>query len=139
MAQEEIVAALMAKRDALASEVDRLRGDIAALDRTIAVMSGGSAVAAGRRRAPGLTTGMFDRNELKNFVLKSFRQSDGELTVQAIAAAVAHAKGIVLDNPKLRKVIETRVRTHVSAMKDRGILANGGSDAGGRLTYSLVR
>lgn len=140
MEQDEVIAAMQARRDALASEVERLRGDIAALDRAIAVMSGDAPVtAAKRRRAPGLTTGMFVRNELKNFVLKSFRQSDGELTVQAIAAAVADAKGISLDDPPLRKVIETRVRTQVTALKDHGVVANGGADAAGRLSYGLVR
>ena len=131
---------MQARRDALAAEVERLRGDIAALDRAIAVMSGDAPlITAKRRRAPGLTTGVFERNELKSFVLRSFRQSDGELTVQAIAAAVADAKGISLEDPRLRKVIETRVRTQVTALKDHGIVANGGSDSAGRLAYSLVR
>ena len=132
----ELLAGLKAKRDELSAEMERLRGDIAAIDRTISLITGKPT--GPRKRAPGVSTGLFDRNELKSMVLKEIRRGD-DVTPQGLVEMVVRTKNLDLQIPGLTKTLDNRVRIHISALMRDGVLAHSGTNATGHLTYRLVR
>jgi hypothetical protein len=132
----ELLAGLKAKRDELAAEMERLRGDIAAIDRTLSLITGRPA--GSRKRAPGVSTGLFDRNELRSLVLKEVRAGD-DVTAPGLVDAVVRAKNLDLEVPGLAKTLYHRVHSHISTLTRGGVLVRSGTDSSGHLTYRLVR
>jgi hypothetical protein len=133
---EDGITALVAKRDLLKTEVKRLRADIKVLDLAIGVMRDGATVTV--KKAPPAGIRVFGRKDILNATLKALRTNPDGMTVPTVADAAMLGKSIDRDDLNLRRVIEHRVANTMTALKNKGMLADCGEDASGRKIYRIT-
>jgi hypothetical protein len=144
MAETHVVSALVAKRAELSGEIirakkdiERLRGEIAALDTTIRIFDPSQApsrirpvVKLRNRTVPGLKHGEFGR-----LVFTVLRDSSEPLSIGEIAERLGTGHAIDITTPAKRVVIASKIRVHLSGQKP-GIIAKG--QRGGAVVWRVA-
>jgi hypothetical protein len=144
MADQIAIAALTRKRAELSGEIiraqrdiERLRGEIAALDTTIRIFDPSQVPARIRpivklrnRTVPGLKHGEFGC-----LVLTVLRHASEPLSIGEIAERLGVAHGIDITTPAKRGAIASKIRVHLSAQKP-GVIAKG--ERGGTVVWRVA-
>jgi hypothetical protein len=134
---EDGVIALAAKRDALAAEIKRMRVDIKVLDSAIRVLIGNKILPIKKQQPSGIQ--LFGRKDIHRATLAALRKNPEGMAVPAVADAAMQGKAIDHSDVDLRRIIEHRVANTMSALKNKGVLVDGGEDESGRKIYRIAQ
>lgn len=123
MKSDHTLSGLFRKRDELVQqreqhrmEAARLSNDVKALERTLQAFG-----VVGSPQPPMKYQHTFERNELRRFILACFRQHE-TATTRVVTDAVFKAKGLYLEDRRLRSDVQSTVTRAMIHMADRGMV-----------------